>query len=112
MGQHGALGQAGGAAGILQQRDVVGADVRPLRRLCCAIGELAEGDDGRIVRQGCLLGADLAPAIVLTNDQAIDQSLVEKLQRGRQQRREIARHQHPCAGIAELVRQRDFAIER
>ena len=50
--------------------------------------------------------------IVLADDQAIEQALVEKFQRGRQQRREIAGDQHARAGVRELVRQRDLAVER
>ncbi len=50
--------------------------------------------------------------IVLADDQAVEQTLVEELQRGRQQRRKVARHQHARAGVGKLVRQRDLAVER
>ena len=49
VAEHRALRQAGGAAGILQQRDIVGVKLRPCRRLAGAVGELFEGDD----RRGC-----------------------------------------------------------
>ena len=112
MAEHGALGQSGGAAGILQQRDVVGIDRRPSRRPGGAVDELPEGDDRRTIRDRGLRRAGLAPAIVLANDQAIEQAVAEKFQRGRQQRGKIAGHQHPRARIGQLVRQRDLAVER
>ncbi len=112
VAEHRALGQSRGAAGILQQRDVVGADRGPLRGFRRAIGEFAPGDDFRIVRQRGLWRADLAPMIVLADDQAIDQTLVEEFQRGRQQRRKIGSYQYARAGIRKLVRQRNLAVER
>ena len=112
MAEHRALRQACRAAGILQQGDVIGRHRRPLRRLCRAIGELPVGDDLRIIRQRRLRRSDLAPVVVLADDQAVEQTLVEELQRGRQQRREIAGDQHARAGVRELVRQRDLAVER
>ncbi len=112
MAQHGALRQAGGAAGILQQRDVIGRNRRPLRRRCGAIDKAAEGHDGGVIRNRRLRDADLAPAVVLADDQAVEQPVVEKLQRRRQQRREVAGDEHARAGIAELVGQCDFAVER
>ncbi len=112
VAEHGALGQARGAAGILQQRDVIGADLRPLRGPGRAVDELLVGDDPGIIRQRRLRRADLAPVIVLADDQAIEQALVEEFQRGRQQRRQIAGDEHARAGIRELVRQRDLAVER
>ena len=112
VAEHGALRQPRGAAGILQQRHVIGAHVRPLLGPQGALGELLVGDNRRIVRQRRLRRAGPAPIIVLANDQTIEQALVEELQRGRQQRRQIAGNEHPRAGIGELVRQRDLAVER
>ncbi len=112
VAEHRALRQSGGAAGILQQGDVIDRDRRPLRRFGHAVDEAAEGDDGGILRQRRLRRAGLAPVVVLANDQAVEQALVEKLQRRRQQRLEIAGDEHARAGIGELVRQRDLAVER
>ena len=50
--------------------------------------------------------------IILADDQAIEQALFQELQRHRQQSRQVRRHQDTCAGVAELMRQRDLAIER
>ncbi|MGY4316423.1 hypothetical protein ACVWW1_005750 [Bradyrhizobium sp. JR3.5] len=97
MAEHRPLGQAGGAAGILQQRDVLDVDRRPLRRLDCTVDELAVRDNSWIVRQRGLRRADLAPMIILANDQAVEQPLGEEFQRRRQQRRQVAGDQHPRA---------------
>ena len=48
VAEHRAFRQSRRAAGILQQRDVIGRDFRPVRRLRRAFGEFREGDDGRI----------------------------------------------------------------
>ena len=51
----------------------------------------------------------------LSSSQTIRRSsrpLIEKLQRSRQQRREVAGDEHARAGVRELVRQRDLAVER
>ncbi len=77
-----------------------------------AFDECLEGDDPRIVRNRDVRIADRAPVVVLADDQPIEQPLGEKLQRHRQQRGEIAGDQNARAAIAELVRQRDLAIER
>ena len=111
VGKHGAFRQPGGSAGVLQQRDVVDADCRPGGRSGHAIDELPVGDDRGVARQRRLRRADLAPVVVLADDQPVDQSSVEKLKRGRKQRGEIAGDDDARAGIGELVRQRDLAIE-
>jgi len=97
VAQHRALGQAGGAAGILQQGYVIDRDLRPSRGLCGAVGELAVGDDCGMIGQRRLLCAGLAPMVVLADDQAVKQALVEEFQRGRQQRRQIAGDEHARA---------------
>jgi len=96
----------------LQQRDVVGIDRRPLRRRCHPGGEVRIGDDAGIVRQRRMRIADRAPAVVRTDDQPVEQALLQEFQRHRQQRGEIAGDQDPRAGITQLVRQRAFAVER
>ena len=112
MGEHRALGQAGGAAGILQQRHVIDRDLWPLRRLGRAFGEFPEGDDRGIIRNRRVRIADRAPIVVLADDQAIEQALFQEFQRHRQQRRKIAGDEHARAAVAQLVRQRAFAVER
>ena len=79
VAEHRALRQPGGAAGILQQRHVIDIDRGPLRWLHGAFDELTEGHDRRMVRQRGLRRADFAPVIVLTDDQAVEQALVEEL---------------------------------
>ncbi len=76
MAEHRAFGQAGGAAGILQQRDVIDQDRWPLRRLRRACGEFAEGDDRGIIRDRRVRIADRAPGVVLAYDQAVEQALL------------------------------------
>ncbi len=51
--------------------------------------KLPEGDDAGSSGIGACGVADLAPIVVLADDQAIEQSLVQKLQRRRQQRRRL-----------------------
>jgi hypothetical protein len=71
-----------------------------------------EGDNCWVVRNRRLGVADLAPIVVLADDQAVQQPLGEKFQRHRQQRREVAGDQHARTGVRKLVRQRDLAVER
>src|SRR5258705_12810273 len=59
-----AFRQAGGAAGILQQRDVVGRDLWPLRRSGGARHECPKRHDRRIVRDRRVRVADPAPKVV------------------------------------------------
>ena len=112
MGEHRALGQAGGAAGILQQGDVVGCHFRPFCRRGRALDEGFERDDAGIVGDRRLRRADLAPIVVLADDEAVDQALLQEFQRGRQQRGEVGGDQNARAGVGHLVRQRDLAVER
>jgi len=56
--------------------------------------------------------ADRAPVVVLADDQPVDQALFQEFQRRRQQRRKIAGDQQRARAIAQLVRQRDRAVER
>ncbi len=112
VAEHRALGQPGGAAGILQQRDVIGVDVRPLRRAGCALHECLEGDDRRVIRDRRMRIANRAPMVVLADDQTIEQALFQELQRHRQQRREITGDENARAAVAQFMRQRAFAVER
>src|SRR5712671_4491540 len=50
--------------------------------------------------------------VVLADDQAVEQALVEKFQRHRQQRREIAGDEYARAAVAQFMRERAFAVER
>ena len=112
MAEHRALRQSGGAAGILQQRDIIGRDLRPLRRRGRALHERLEGDDRRMIRDRRMRIADRAPMIVLADDQAIEQAFFEKFQRHRQQRGEIAGDENARAAVAQFMREREFAVER
>ena len=112
MAEHGALRQAGGTAGILQQGGVIDADGRPLRRPDRAIGEFPVRHDRRVIRDRRVRIADRAPVVVLADDQPVEQALFQKFQRRRQQRREIAGDQHARAAVAQLVRQCDRPVER
>ncbi len=89
VGEHGALRQSGGAAGVLKRRNVVGRHRRPGLRQRDAIDELAEGHDLLALRDRQQRICRRAPAVVLADDDAIDQALVEEFQRYRQERREI-----------------------
>ena len=86
MAEHGALGQPGGAAGILQQRDVIDRDLGPLRWLACAFDESLEGHDRGMGGYRRVRIADIAPMVVLADDQPIQQALFEEFQRHRHQR--------------------------
>src|SRR6266700_3767021 len=72
VAEHGAFRQPGGAAGILQQRDVIGRNLRPLRRAHGALDKPPPGDDRRVIRQRRLLCADPAPMVVLADDQPVE----------------------------------------
>ncbi len=100
MAEHGALRQSGGAAGILQQGNVVGRYRWPLHRPGCALHECLEGHDRRMIRDRRMRIADRAPIVVLADDQPIEQALVEEFQRRRQQCREIAGDENARAAVA------------
>ena len=112
VAQHRALGQSGGAAGILQQRHVVGRDRRPLRRACRALRKSCKRRDRGVIRDRRMRIADRAPMVVFADDQAIEQALFQEFQRRRQQRREIAGDENARAAVAQFMGQRAFAIER
>jgi hypothetical protein len=111
VAEHRPLGHPGGAAGVLQQRHVLGLHLRP------GVGRLGpgdegrEGDDARPVGNG-QGGKSGRPEIrVLGDDQPVDEPLLVQLEGHAEQRRDIGRHQRPRAGILQLVGQHPLGIE-
>ncbi len=87
VAEHRAFRQSRGAAGILQQCNVVGRYLGPPRRPRRAFDEFREADDGGMIRNwrmgiSGLIQRILAPTIVFADDQPVDQALVEEFQRG------------------------------
>ena len=109
VAQHRALRQAGGAAGILQQRDIVG-DMRPCRARR-AVDESAEGDDRRSSGSGaedCRPRPNRRPG----RRSAGRPGPCREISAPSATASPDCGDQHARAAVGQLVRQRAVAIER
>ena len=122
VAQHRALGRAGGAAGILEQRDVALRIDRHLGVGAVIGDQLRKARDPRIVRERAgFLALEQPeqqrldrrePSGDRSHHQSLQARLVEHLERGRQQGGGRQREQDRRAAVLDLMRQLVDGVER
>jgi hypothetical protein len=112
VGEDRRAGHAGGAAGILQQRDVVRGDGGEARRGGRTLQEVLPGHHARPLWHRQHRNGRGSPIGVLAHDQMIDDAALQHLQRIGQEAGEVDRDQHARAGVLQLMRQFSLGIER
>ena len=120
VGQHGPLGRAGGAAGILQQGNVFGLRVIA-GKFAAIVDQIGPAGDRLVLGDRRDIGA-LEQAIGQTlgrrqplghrsDDQFFERAFFQHLQRGGQQRRGIHGDEQPRAAVFHLMAQLRRAVE-
>ena len=112
--EHGALGLAGGAAGVLQERDVLHADLGPLPRqlLGAVLAQLLEPDEARRVRDRRGRDGRGAEGRVVSDDQVIDQAIALELARQQRHEADVGGDENAGAGVPQLEGQLALGVER
>ena len=112
MRQHRALRQAGRAAGVLQQRDVVDADARRREGAVGIADEVGDRRDAVAARHRRERDRPRTPSGVVADEEEVDESALLELLGFRQKRRPIRGDEHAGARILELVGELALGLER
>ena len=114
MGEHGALGYAGGAAGVLKQRDVIDTHGRPFARqlLFAVCAQLVEPYDGRIGCDGSGGYGRRAEGRVVADDEMVHQPIRPELLGHQRHEADVGRDQNARTGILQLEGELAFRVER
>ena len=112
MRQHRALRQAGRAAGVLQQRDVVDADARRREGAAGIADEVGDRRDAVAARHRRERDRPRPPSGVVADEEEVDEPALLELLGFRQKRRPIRGDEHAGARILELVGELALGLER
>ncbi len=107
--QERALGRAGRAAGILDEGDIVLADLGHRRRRRIIAEEIAERHDARVA---AFDWPGRAERHLVAHDDAVDEAALEETPRHRRKPAGIGRDETARAAVGELHRQRALGVER
>ncbi len=110
--EHGALGQPGGAAGILQERDVIDAGFGKIAGCRVAFQEPREGELLLVLGKRRERNRRRPPGRIVADDEPVDVPGGHQLLRRGEQGGEVHGDQRPRAAVGELVHQRALHIER